>query len=378
MPWNEPGGDKDPWSGKKKKKSSGSGSTNPADKVTELFSSMSDGGGGKFLYLIPLILVALWVISGFYTIEAGQRGVVLHFGKFKEVATPGLHWIPRPVEKVEVVDIDRNRSASDHMTMLTKDENIVDLKIEVQYLLSNPTDYLFNVKDVDSEDNQEQGVLFQVMRSAVRQVVGRNDMDFVIKEGRRKVEEDTNQLMQTILDEYKSGLQIQKVNLKDATAPEPVKDAFLEATRAREDFNRSKNRAETYANKVIPEARGKAARSIEEANAYKDKVVAQAEGDASRFVNLAKEYHKAPEVTRERLYLDAMEKIMSGSKKVILDASSGNNIMYLPLTGDAASNATSSVPSVPVDKALLEHLKSEVKDKERLRDDTRSAVREGR
>ncbi len=377
MPWNEPGGDKDPWSGKKKKKSKVAANGNPADKVTELFSSVSDGGGGKFLYLIPLILLALWLISGVYTIEAGQRGVVLHFGKFKEVSTPGLHWIPRPVEKVEVVDIDRNRSASDHMTMLTKDENIVDLRIEVQYLVNDPADYLFNVMDVDFERNQVQGVLFQVMRSAVRQVVGSKDMDFVIKEGRRKIEEDTNSLMQKILDEYQSGLQIKKVNLKDATAPEPVKEAFLDATRAREDFNRSKNRAETYANKVIPEARGKAARSIEEANAYKDQVIANAEGDASRFMSLANEYHKAPEVTRERLYLDAMEKILSGSKKILLDTTSGNNMLYLPVTGETALNSPSSVP-VPVSNELLERMKHEAERKEKLRNSTRSALREGR
>ncbi len=378
MPWNEPGGDKDPWSGKKKKRSSGSsGSDNPADKVTELFASVSDGGGGKFLFLIPLILLVLWLISGVYTIEAGQRGVVLHFGKFKEVSTPGLHWIPKPIEKVEVVDIDRNRSASDHMTMLTKDENIVDLKIEVQYLVSDPTDYLFNVMDVDFERNQEQGVLFQVMRSAVREVVGRNDMDFVIKEGRRQIEEDTNSLMQAILDEYKSGLQIKKVNLKDATAPDAVKDAFLDATRAREDFNRSKNRAETYANKVIPDARGKAARAIEEANAYKEQVVAKAEGDASRFINLANEYKKAPEVTRERLYLDAMEKIMMGSKKVILDSTSGNNMLYLPIpTAGATGNSGSPTPP-PVSPELLERLKSEAS-KAQQRKSTRGALREGR
>ena len=374
MPWNEPGGDKDPWSGKKKK-STGK-NNNPADKVTELFSSVSDGGGGKLLFLLPIVAIALWVFSGIYTIEAGQRGVVLHFGKFKEITTPGLHWIPKPIESVEVVDIDRNRSADDHTTMLTKDENIVDLKIEVQYLVSDPRKYLFNVMDADYERNQERGVLYQVMRSAVREVVGRNDMDFIIQTGRGQIEIDTGELMQNILDEYQAGLQVKKINLKGATAPEEVKDAFDDANRAREDFNRSKNRAETYANKVIPDARGKAARAIEEANGYKEQVIAKAEGDASRFINLTREYQKAPEVTRKRLYLDTMEQVMSGSKKVMMDTSSSNNMFYLPITDGTTSSATSAPP--PISNEMIERLKNDAKKSKQQRQSNRGSLREGR
>lgn len=376
MPWNEPDGDKDPWGGNKKKKSSASGN-NPADKVTELFASVSDGGGGKFLIFLPLVILALWVFSGIYTIEAGQRGVVLHFGKFKEVTTPGLHWVPKPIDRVEVVDIDRNRTATDHTTMLTEDENIVDLKIEVQYLVTDPKDYLFNVMDADNERNQVQGVIYQIMRSAVREVVGGKDMDFIIKEGRAAIEEDTNKLMQVILDDYKTGLQIKKINLTYAEAPDEVKEAFDDANRAREDFTRSKNRAETYANKVIPEARGQAARAIEEANAYKEQVVAKAEGDASRFVNLANEYKKAPEVTRERLYLDTMEQVMAGSKKIMMDTTSGNNMFYLPITSGDTTGA--SVPPPPINAQQLQQMQRDSEESLRRSRSTRSgALREGR
>ncbi len=378
MPWNEPGGNKDPWSGKKKKSSSKSGNlNNPADKVTELFASVSDGGGGKFLWLLPILAIALWLFSGIYTIDAGQRGVVLHFGQFKEITNPGLHWIPKPIDKVEVVDIDRNRSADDHSTMLTKDENIVDLRIEVQYLVTDPKNYLFNVMNADYEPNQQRGVLYQVMRSAVREVVGRNDMDFIIQTGREQIEIDTHELMQNILDEYNMGLRITKINLKDAIAPEEVKDAFDDANRAKVDFERSKNRGEIYANKVVPDARGKAARALEEANAYKEQVIAKAEGDASRFVSLAKEYNKAPEVTRERLYLDTMEQVMAGSKKIMMDTSSSNNMFYLPITGD--TNSTSSMSSVPppISGEMIDRLKKEAQAKQ-SRSSNRSSTRGGR
>ncbi len=377
MPWNEPGGDKDPWSGNKKKKSSGNKINNPADKVTELFASVSDGGGGKLMLLLPLVALALWLFSGVYTIEAGQRGVVLHFGKFKEITNPGLHWVPKPIERVEVVDVDRNRSTADHTTMLTKDENIVDLKIEVQYLISDPKEYLFNVMDADNERNPDRGVLHQVMRSAVREVVGRNEMDFIIQTGREQIEIDTHELMQSILDEYKIGLKVTKINLKDATAPEEVKDAFDDANRAREDFNRSKNRAETYANKVIPDARGKAARAVEEANAYKEQVIAKAEGDASRFTNLTKEYNKAPVVTRERLYLDAMEQVMSGSKKIMMDTSSSNNMFYLPITNDSNSSSSMASTPPPISGEMIDRLKNEA-NKKQSRTSNRSSLREGR
>ncbi|CAA6814905.1 MAG: HflK protein [uncultured Thiotrichaceae bacterium] len=376
MPWNEPGGDKDPWSGNKKK----STDNNPADKVTELFSNMSKGGGGggKLLYFLPLIALAIWAFSGVYQLESGKQGVVLQFGKFKEITTPGLHWIARPIQTVEIVDMQRNRSANDQTTMLTMDENIVDLEVEVQYLVDDAKAYLFNVMLPDFERDQSQGVLYQVMRSAIREVVGASDMDFIIKEGRTEIEEKTKELMQSILSEYKTGLQIVKVNLTYAEAPKEVKDAFDDANRAREDFNRSKNRAETYSNKVIPDARGKGARLVEEAKAYRDQVIAKSEGDASRFSNLVAEYQKAPEVTRQRLYLDTMEKVMSGSKKIMMDTTSGNNMFYLPLNTDGGASEQGSVPP-PVSPSVLERLKREKDAAEANRQAaSRTTLREGR
>ncbi|MCK5725209.1 MAG: FtsH protease activity modulator HflK [Thiotrichaceae bacterium] len=355
MPWNEPGGDKDPWGGNNKKTSSKN--NNPADKVTELFSNLSNGGDHKLLLLIPIALLVLWFITGFYTIESGQRGVVLRFGAFSAVEKPGLHWLARPIDKVIVVDIDRNRTASDQTTMLTKDENIVDLKIEVQYLVKGVDDYLFNVMYADFEAMQERGVLYNVMRSAVREVVGRSDLDFVIKEGRQQIEQETHTLMQGILDKYKTGLLVKKVNLKDATAPEQVKEAFFDVTRAREEFNRSKNKAETYANKVIPDARGKAARIVEYASAYKLEVVSKAEGEASRFSQLLTEYSKAPKVTRKRLYLDMMEEVLSRSKKVILDAKSGNQVLYLPIGNAGTMPASPPMPPLNVIEKLQQPAK---------------------
>ncbi len=346
MPWNEPGGgDKDPWNSNKKSSSSSS-SNQAAEKVTELFDNFSNNGGNKFLFLLPIVLVLLWGFSGIYTLDAAERGVVLQFGKYKETAGPGLHWVARPFQSVETVNVDKTRTTEDRTTMLTKDENIVDLAVEVQYLISDPKEYLFNVYNADNEFNQMQGVLYQAMRSAVREVVGRNDMDFIIKDGRVQVEDETHTLLQSILDKYESGLRINKINLTYAEAPKEVKDAFDDANRAREDFTRSKNRAETYANKVLPEARGQAARIVEEANGYKSRVISKAEGDASRFTQLAAEYVKAPKVTRERLYLDTMEKVMSGTNKVLLDTSSQNNVFYLPLD-KASGKATANTPVVP-------------------------------
>lgn len=373
MPWNEPGGDKDPWSGNKKK----STDKNPADKVTELFSNMSNGGGnGKFLYFLPVIALAIWAFSGIYQLESGKQGVVLQFGKFKEITTPGLHWIARPIQTVEIVDMQRNRSANDRTTMLTKDENIVELEVEVQYLVDNSKDYLFNVMLPDYEPDQSQGVLYQVMRSAIREIVGGSDMDFIIKEGRTEIEETTKELMQSILTEYETGLQILKVNLTYAEAPSQVKDAFDDANRAREDFNRSKNRAETYSNKVIPDARGKAARLVEEAKAYRDQVIAVSEGDASRFSSLVVEYQKAPEVTRQRLYLDTMEKVMSGSKKIMMDTTSGNNMFYLPLKTDGSTDSGTVPP--PVSPSVLDRLKKEAEAAQSREAASRTTLREGR
>lgn len=382
MAWNEPGGDKDPWSGKKK--TSGG---NPSDKVTELFSGMSGGGGNnkKLLFLLPLIALGLWVFSGIYTVDAGERGVVLQFGKFKEITDPGLHWVAVPISTVEIVDIKRIKTTKDQTTMLTKDENIVDLGVEVQYRVSDPKAYLFNVRDVDNERDQTSSVLYQVMRSAVREVVGSHDIDHTILGGREEIERKTSELMQQILDKYKTGLSLNKMNLTYAEAPKDVKDAFDDANRAREDFDRLKNQAKSYANKVLPAARGKAARIVAEANAYKAQIVSKAEGDAARFISLMTEYKKAPDVTRERLYLDTLEVVFAGSRKVMMDNKSGNNVFYLPLNADSSASKAATAPP-PLPPQVQQQMNSVSKTAEQLRASsgfkrettTGSALREGR
>lgn len=367
MPWNEPGDDgsnkpKDPWTGKNN--SSGSGARDAEEiinkineKLNSLFGGKGKGGdgnneggsgmgtpGAKGVILLGIVLFAVWLFSGFYTVDARQEALVLRLGAYNATTGPGLHWhLPTPIEEVEFVDVAQNRSAQDRSTMLTIDENIVDIEVTVQYKVSDAKDYAFNVFLPDDLRDQSRGTLYQVMRSASREVVGRRTMDFILREGREQIALETQTLMQRVLDDYKAGLQVIKVNLTYAEAPEAVKDAFDDANRAREDANRFKNEADTYSKKVVPAARGQAARKLEEANAYRDRVIAQAEGDASRFTQLVAEYSKAPDVTRERLYLETMETVMGGTRKIIVDSNSSNNLLYLPL--DSAGSGAANMPS---------------------------------
>ena len=353
MPWNEPGGgDKDPWSKGKSgdssdKGSKGSSKGSPTDNIEDITRKMNDKLGGLFgkkklgkpsgpssssLVIIGLVALAAWLATGFYTVDSAQRGVEFRFGAFQESTLPGLHWhVPYPVEEVELVDIDRVRTAEDRTHMMTRDENIVDLGVTAQYKIKNPEDYLFNVYLPDYERNQSIGTLFQVMRSAVREIAGRNTMDSILKENRGAIAPDTREVMQSVLDDYKSGLEVIKVNVTYAEAPKQVKDAFDDANRAREDQDKFKNQAETYANSVVPIAEGKASRLEEAATAYESQAISKAEGDASRFSQLVAEYEKAPEVTRKRLYLETMESVYENTSKIMVDSKSGNNLLYLPL-----------------------------------------------
>ena len=336
MPWNEPGGNQqDPWTGKNRP----SGKNDLEDLIHKLNQRLgrllgsgpnpNGNNNGKTIAILGGIVLAGWLFSGFYMVDARQQALVLRFGAYQTTTGAGLHWhLPYPVETIEIIDVEQNRSAQDRSTMLTKDENIVDIAVSVQYKIRNAEAYAFNVKDVDSND--QSGTLYQVMRGAVREVVGRNTMDFILKEGREQIAIDTQTLMQQVLDSYKSGLQIIKVNMTYAEAPTEVKDAFDDANRAREDFNRYQNEAETYAKQVVPEAQGKAARMLEEANAKREEAIAKAQGDAARFTQLVTEYKKAPAVTRERLYLENMETVLANSRKIIVDTNA-NNVMYLPL-----------------------------------------------
>lgn len=341
MPWNEPGGNKkDPWSGNR-------GDQGPPD-LDELLRKLSGGigrifGGGRSgggtggsasgIVLILVVLVGLWFASGFYVVSEGERGVVQRFGAYTEMTQPGLRWhLPYPIEKTTIVDVQNVRNAQHAGSMLTQDENIVDIEIMVQYRVKDPVAYLFNVANPDApEFAASTGTLGQVMESALREVVGRNDMDFILLEGREAIAADTQTLMQETVDSYGAGLDVVKVNLQRAQAPQAVQGAFADAVRAREDEARFRNEAEAYANTVIPEARGQAARLVEEAAGYRDQVIARSEGEAERFEKLLAEYRKAPDVTRERLYLDTIQEVMSRSSKVMVDVEGGNNLLYLPL-----------------------------------------------
>ncbi len=343
MAWNEPGGngDKDPWGNNRGKR----GNQGPPD-LDEVFKNLqkkfgslfggkggrSGGGGGTGISgggfgigLVIAILLVFWIATGFYKVEEAERGVVLRFGQHVETTQRGLHWhLPIPIEHVEKVDVTRVYTIPINSTMLTQDENIVDIHGTVQYQIDNAEKYLFNVRNPDIS-------LSQVTESALRQSIGRSKMDYVITEGRGEISLQVKGLIQEIVNTYQTGLTIFKVNIQSAKPPEAVKDAFDDVTQAREDEERFKNEAEAYRNEVLPKARGASARMREEADAYKNEVIARAEGEAERFKQLLKEYNKAPAITRERLYLDMMESVLSHSSKVMVDVEGGNNLLYLPL-----------------------------------------------
>jgi membrane protease subunit HflK len=339
MAWNEPGGSggKDPWGGRNDEQG-------PPDldevvrKLQNKFGGVFGGGGAGAggggmgaggMGLILLLAFLVWFFSGIYIIEEGKRGVVLQFGAYKETTMPGPHWYPRFIQSVEKVDVSGVRSVelgsrADESLMLTQDENIVDVKFAVQYQVKDAQNYLFNVRDPDQ-------TLREATESAVREIIGKSEMDFVITGGRSEVVNRAQTLIQEILDQYQTGLVVTQLTMQDAQAPQQVQGAFADAVKAREDEQRLKNEAEAYANDVLPKARGRAARLIEEANAYKEQVIAEAEGETSRFLSVLAEYEKAPKVTRERLYIDALESVLHKSSKVVVDTQGSNNLLYLPL-----------------------------------------------
>ena len=237
---------------------------------------------------------------------------------------PGPHWIPRFIQSVEIVDVSNIRSVQQKAVMLTEDENIVSISFAIQYDIKDASDYIFNLREPEVTVSQSG-------ESAIREVMGQNTMDFIITEGRTKVAEDTKELLQIVLDTYGAGVNILSLNILEAQPPEQVQDAFSDAIKAREDEQRYINEAEAYRNEIIPLARGKAKQMLEQAIAYKVKLINAAEGEASRFTQLYNEYKKAPSVTKERLYLEAVESVLSNSSKVMIDIEGGNNMMYLPL-----------------------------------------------
>jgi len=359
MAWNEPGnsGDKDPW-GQRKSEQGPPDLDEVVKKLQQKFGGLFGGGksggshssGSGFALsgsVIAVLGLIVWGLSGFYIIEEGYRGVVLRLGAYEQATEPGLHWYPRFIDTISKVDVSGVRSAklgyqSDEALMLTQDENIIDIRFDVQYQIkSDPEaarDYLFNVRDPDE-------TLRQATASAVREVIGKSKMDFVITEGRGVITIEAQNQLQETLDLYGTGLVVTNFTMQNAQAPLQVKRAFDDVVEAREDSVRYVNEAETYANDILPKARGLSARTISEAEAYRAEVVADAEGRTDRFIKVLTEYEKAPEVTRKRLYFDSMESVLSKSGKVIIDVEGGNNMLYLPL--DRLRREGASARAVP-------------------------------
>ncbi|MEC9406845.1 MAG: FtsH protease activity modulator HflK [Pseudomonadota bacterium] len=337
MAWNEPGNNgQDPW-GRRGANQGPPDLDEMLKKLRERFAGGGsgggggggNGGGGKLIKgLLPLVVagaVALWLLSGFYVVDEQQRGVVLQFGEYVTTTEPGLRWhMPSPIQTVERVNVTAVNALTERASMLTKDENIVDVSLQVQYRVRSAEEYLFNVRDPVR-------TLKEATKSAIREVVGKSDMDFILTAGREAVAAQTKELLQTTIDSYDAGLLVTEVNLEEATAPQPVQGAFADAIKAREDQERLINEAQAYANDILPRARGAAARDIERAQGYRESVVAEARGETARFKALLAEYKQAPQVTRDRLYLDAMNDVLSSTSKIMIDSDNGNSLMYLPL-----------------------------------------------
>lgn len=301
------------------------------------FSPEGFPGGGNLVGLLIGALVLVWVASGFYIVDTGQRGMVLRFGQYVETTDPGPRWhLPWPIESREIVNVDQVRTVEigyrnnvkskvlKESLMLTDDENIIDLQFAVQYILKDPVEFLFvNRAPEDSA--------LQIAETAMREIVGKSKMDFVLYEGRAEIAARAKQLMQDIHDRHKTGISISQVTLQNIQPPEQVQAAFDDAVKAGQDRERLKNEAEAYSNDVVPRARGLASRLKEEAEGYKQSVIANAEGEASRFSQIFAEYQKAPQVTRQRIYLDTMQTVMTNTSKILVDQKGGNSLLYLPL-----------------------------------------------
>ncbi len=335
MAWNEPGGgNKDPWGNR--------GDQGPPD-LDEAFKKLqsqlsgifgggrggdSGGGAGFNTGLFGALIVGAVVLYGafgLYQLDAQERGVVFRFGKVQEdIVMPGLHWNPPVVDVVDKVNVTRVNSHSHQALMLTEDENIVDVSLTVQWVVDNPVDYLVKVRNPRIS-------LDHATESALRHVVGSSNMDRVITDGRAAIAVEVQERLQAYLNTYTTGIRVAKVNIDESAPPTQVRDAFNDVQKAKEDEQRTINDANAYAESIIPEARGEAQQQIEQASAYRDQVVARSQGEADRFAKLLSEYALAKDVTRDRLYIDAMESVLSNSSKIMVDVEGGNNLMYLPL-----------------------------------------------
>jgi len=348
MSWNEPNGGngpRDPWGGKDQ---------GPPDldealrklqaQLNGLFGRRSGGSGGGtakgmggLVGIVAIVALTIWGLLGLTQIGEQERAVVLRLGEYNKTAQPGLFWYPRGIDTLTRVNITQVRSAQFRETMLTQDENIVDVSMSVQYVINDPKNFVLEVRDPERS-------LQHAAQSALRHVVGDGTMALVLTEGRAEIAVKVRERLQLYLRNYTTGISVQKVNIDDASPPTQVQEAFDDVIKAREDEERVKNEAESYANGIVPEARGRAQRIEEEAEAYRQQVIAKATGEAKRFDQLLDEYSKAPKVTRERLYLDALESVLSKTNKVMVDVEGGNNVMYLPLDKMAPSAGSGVLP----------------------------------
>ena len=344
MAWNEPGGGKrNPW-----ERRPGQGGSE-LDEIVRTWqrrlagifgagrTGRPPGGAARVNWgAIALLIAAFWGATGFYMVDAAERAVVLRFGRYTATTEQGLHWHwPYPIERVAKVNVAKNDSIDDKIRMLTADENLVDITIAVQFLRPDPLKFLFNVRDPES-------TLRDVSESAIREAIGQSTLDFVLGAGRQEITERTRVTIQKVLDGYKTGIQIISVNLTGVNVPDQVAPSQKDAIKAREDRDRFSQEAQAYINDVVPKARGMAARQLQDAQAYRARIVAEAEGDTSRFGQLLTAYQKAPEVTRQRLYIETVETVLGRSRKVLLDTKAGGNVLYLPLDKLLEKGATAS------------------------------------
>ncbi len=361
MAWNEPGGgNQDPWSGKQ------GGDQGPPDldevvrKLQERLGGLFGGnkpsgkdasghGGNGFgmpdhfssraLSIALGILMIVWLATGIYIVEPAERGVVMRFGRYVQTTVPGPHWhLPMPVESVIKVNVDEISTFSHRAAMLTQDENIVEVELTVQSRIQNAADYLF-------QDQDPERTLNDATVTVLRVTIGQSKLDYVMTEGRTAVAVTIKERIQALMDQYRTGLIVTSVNMQPAKPPDQVKAAFDDAIKAREDKERLENQAEAYSNEVLPQARGGAARILADAKAYRDRVIAESEGEAARFTAVLNQYLKAPEVTRQRLYLETMEQVFSENGKVLLDVQkNSSNLLYLPIEQLLKAHAPAVVP----------------------------------
>ncbi|MEL7310896.1 MAG: FtsH protease activity modulator HflK [Pseudomonadota bacterium] len=330
MAWNESGNGQDPWGNNNRRRNTPNDLDKMLANLKRKFASGFGGDGkddGSVAGLVGIIIVALffWGLTGFYRVDQAERGLELRFGEYVETTSPGLHWhLPYPIERVEKVNVSLIDRFDQEIQMLTADENFVLINVAIQFRRSVPSDYQFNVRDPEE-------TLRDVSESAIREAVGAHPADFTLLGNRAQVADQTKTLIQSALDAYKAGIEVTAVNLQKVDFPLQVQDAVQDAVKAREDKEQAKLSAETYANEVIPAARGERARQLEAAEAYRQRVINDAEGEAGRFTALLKEYQAAPEVTRERLYIDAIEHVYANSSKVFLDTDGEGNLLYLPV-----------------------------------------------